>query len=53
MTDRQKQNYLIGQLVKGVPLDKIDTRWEDKLTAIIRQSEAETAEYIRKRRMLG
>ena len=53
MTDRQKQNYLTSQLVKGGPLDKIDTRWEDKLTAIIRQSEAETAEYIRKRRMLG
>jgi len=28
MIDRQKHNYLITQLVKGVPLDKIDTKWE-------------------------
>ncbi len=27
--DRRKQNYLITQLVKGVPLEKIDTQWND------------------------
>jgi len=32
MTDRQKQNYLITQLIKGVPLEKIDTHPEDNLT---------------------
>jgi len=56
MTDRRQQNYLITQLVKGVPLDKIDTRLEDNLDDIIdiiRQSEAQTEKYINKRRMLG
>jgi len=28
MTDRKKQNYLLTQLVRGVPLEKIDTSWE-------------------------
>ena len=54
MLDRKRQNYLITQLVKGVLLEKIDTRSSgDKLDDSIRQSEAETKEYINKRRLLG
>ena len=53
MTDRKKQNYLITQLVKRVPMGKIDTRPEGKHYAIIRQSEAGTGGYISKRRMRG
>ena len=55
--DRRKQNYLITQLVKGVSLEKADTHSkeerEEELFNHIRQSEAETEEYINKRRMLG